>query len=287
MTAAAPATAGPEASTGPGSHTPRADRVLIIGCGALARELRRLAEFNAAAQIDVEDAGAHDPGTGGRAELNAAVQIDVECLPARLHNRPEQIAPAVRRRLREAKAGGAYRTILVGYMDCGTGGLLDRVCAEEGVQRLPGAHCYEMYAGAETFAGLQDPEPGTFYLTDYLVRHFDRLILDGLGITEHPELLEMYFGNYTRVVHMAQTDDPGLADQARRAAARLGLRCERIVTGLDELHRHVVELSSPPQARAGTPSPSRALHHQEEPSSAPANTPAHRDGRRPVGAAAA
>ena len=160
-----------------------------------------------------------------------------------MHNRPEQIPEAVRRRVRAAKATGAFRTILVGYMDCGTGGLLDRLCSEEGVERLDGAHCYEMYAGPDVFAGLQDAEPGTFYLTDYLVRHFDRLIMKGLGISEHPELLEMYFGNYTRVVHLAQTDDDRLARAAEQAAARLGLRCERILTGIGGLQRQVVKLA--------------------------------------------
>ena len=198
---------------------PRPSKVLVIGCGALVRELREIAA------------------------LNGSTHLEVECLPAILHNRPERIPDAVRRRVRVAKARGAYRTIIVGYMDCGTGGLLDRVCSEEGVERLPGAHCYELYAGTEAFAGLQDVEPGTFYLTDYLVRHFDRLIMEGLGIAEHPELLEAYFGNYTRVVHLAQADDDRLARAAERAAARLGLRCERIVTGIGGLEGRIVELA--------------------------------------------
>ncbi len=189
--------------TGGAATEPPQDRVLVIACGALAREL---------------------------GEITATVDgLDFECLPARLHNRPEQIPEAVRRRIRAAR--GMYDTIVVGYMDCGTGGLLDRVCAEEGVERLPGAHCYELYAGSQVFADLHEAEPGTFYLTDYLVRHFDRLILQGLGIGEHPELLDVYFGNYTRVVHLAQEPDRDLEAGARRAAASLGLRYERIVTG--------------------------------------------------------
>ena len=198
---------------------PQPPRVLIIGCGALVRELQEVANRN-----------------GGE-------HFKVECLPAILHNRPEQIPEAVRRRVRAAKATGAFRTILVGYMDCGTGGLLDRVCAEEGVERLGGPHCYELYAGADTFAGLQDAEVGTFYLTDYLVRHFDRLIMRGLGLSAHPQLREMLFGNYTRVVHLAQTDDDGLARAAEQAAARLGLRCERIFTGIGGLRRQIVTLA--------------------------------------------
>ncbi|MYB28861.1 MAG: DUF1638 domain-containing protein [Acidimicrobiaceae bacterium] len=198
---------------------PHPSKVLVIGCGALVRELREVAA------------------------LNGSKHLDVECLPAIMHNRPEQIPDAVRRRIRAAKDRGAYRTILVGYMDCGTGGRLDRVCSEEGVERLPGAHCYELYAGTDAFAGLQEAEPGTFYLTDYLVRHFDRLIMQGLGISRHPELLEAYFGNYTRVIHLAQADDDRLARAAQHAAARLGLRCERILTGIGGLERHIVELS--------------------------------------------
>ena len=121
---------------------PQPSKVLIIGCGALVRELRDVAALNG---------GAH---------------LEVECLPAIMHNRPDRIPDAVRRRVRSARARGAYRTILVGYMDCGTGGLLDRVCSEEGVERLPGNHCYELYAGTDAFAALHEAEPGTFYLTD-------------------------------------------------------------------------------------------------------------------------
>ncbi len=201
-------------------------RVLVIGCGALVRELRAVAD------------------------LNGREHLQVECLPAIMHNRPEQIPDAVRRRVRSAKDRGTYSTILVGYMDCGTGGLLDRVCSEEGVERLPGAHCYELYAGAKAFAGLQEAEPGTFYLTDYLVRHFDRVIMQGLGISQHPELLEAYFGNYTRVIHLAQTDDDRLARAAQQAADRLGLRCERIFTGIGGLERPIVELAAAAGAEA-------------------------------------
>ncbi|MCY3648841.1 MAG: DUF1638 domain-containing protein [Acidimicrobiaceae bacterium] len=197
---------------------PHPSKVLVIGCGALVRELREVAA------------------------LNGSKHLEVECLPAIMHNRPERIPDAVRRRVRVAKARGAYSTIIVGYMDCGTGGLLDRVCAEEGVERLPGAHCYELYTGTDAFADLQEAEPGTFYLTDYLVRHFNRLIMEGLGISQHPELLEAYFGNYTRVVHLAQADDDRLARAAEQAAARLGLRCERIVTGIEGLERPIVQL---------------------------------------------
>ena len=189
-------------------------RLLIIACGALARELAEITR-----RFD---------------------HITVQCLPAKLHNRPEKIPEAVRQRVRTARAQGDADTILVGYMDCGTGGLLDRVCAEEGVERLPGAQCYELFAGSDRFTNWQDEEPGTFYLTDYMVRHFDRIVMDGLGITAHPQLRDAYFGNYTRVVYLAQTDDPHLASRAASSAARLGLRCERVFTGFGGLEQHTL-----------------------------------------------
>lgn len=160
--------------------------------------------------------------------------MDLTCLPATLHNRPERIPEAVRSRIRRARADG-YDRLFVAYADCGTGGLLDRVLEEEDVPRLEGAHCYEVYAGREAFAGLGEEEPGTFYLTDFLARNFERLVIRGLGLDRHPELLPLYFGNYTRVVYLAQTDDPALTAAARRGARRLGLRFERRFTGYGEL----------------------------------------------------
>ena len=183
---------------------------LVIGCGALAHELVELTR---------------------RAGLPA---MDLTCLPASLHNRPERIPGAMAARIRRARADG-YERIFVAYADCGTGGLLDRVLEEEGVARLEGAHCYEVYAGRAAFAALHDAEPGTFYLTDYLVRNFERLVVRGLGIDRHPELLPLYFGNYRRLVYLAQVDDPALTARAEAAAERLGLAFERRVTGLGEL----------------------------------------------------
>jgi len=196
------------------------DRVLVVACGALAKELRHLiASFER--------------------EGNSPA-IDLECLPAKLHNRPELIPEAVRERVRAAR--DRYRSILVGYADCGTGGLLDKVCQEEGVERLPGPHCYELYAGAEAFAQLQEQELGTLYLTDYLVRHFERLILEGLGILDHPELQDVYFKNYTRLVYLSQEHDPDLDRLARQAADRLGLRFEKVVAGYGGLVDALVEI---------------------------------------------
>jgi hypothetical protein len=165
--------------------------------------------------------------------------MDLTCLPASLHNRPEQIPSALAARIRLARAQG-YDQIFVAYADCGTGGLLDRMLETEpaaaGIARLEGAHCYEVYAGRAAFASLHDAEPGTFYLTDYLVRNFDRLVVSGLGLDRHPELLPIYFGNYRRLVYLAQTDDADLTTRAEAAAARLGnLAFERRLAGLGEL----------------------------------------------------
>lgn len=197
------------------------DRPLVIGCGALARELVALTR---------------------RAGLP---EVDLTCLPATLHNRPERIPEAVRARIRKARAAGR-EALFVAYADCGTGGLLDRVLEQEGVARLEGAHCYEIYAGRAAFAAMSEAEPGTFYLTDFLARNFDRLVVRGLGIDRHPELLPLYFGNYSRVVFLAQTDDPALTALARRGARRLGLRFERRLTGHGELAPAMAAL------RAGT-----------------------------------
>ncbi|HXG25860.1 MAG TPA: DUF1638 domain-containing protein [Candidatus Binatia bacterium] len=184
---------------------------LVIGCGALANELVELTR---------------------RVGLPA---MDLTCLPAHLHNRPEKIPAAVQLRIRRARAEG-YDRIFIAYADCGTGGLLARMVEQEGVAMLEGAHCYEVYAGRAAFAALHDAEPGTFYLTDYLVRNFDRLVVRGLGLDRHPELLSVYFGHYRRLVYLAQADDPELTARAEAAAARLGgLAFERRLVGLGEL----------------------------------------------------
>lgn len=190
-------------------------RLLLIACGALARELVEVVRAN---------------GLGN---------VTVACLPAELHNEPDRIPQAVRTRVEAGRRD--FDQILVAYADCGTGGRLDAVCAELGVERLPGAHCYELFAGREVFAALHEREPGTFYLTDYLARNFDRLVMGSLGLDRHPQLLPTYFGNYRRLVHLAQTDDPALDAAARRAAARLGLQHERRATGYGLLAPLVVD----------------------------------------------
>jgi hypothetical protein len=182
---------------------------LVIACGALVRELRAVLERSALADA-----------------------VDVEYLPAPLHNRPERIVPAIAERLTSVPVD---RPVVLGYADCGTGGLLDEfiATAEHTISRLPGAHCYEFFAGSERFAELHADELGTFYLTDFLARHFDALIWKGLGLDEHPELLPMYFGNYRRVVLLVQQPDPDVTAAAAIAADRLGLELAVEHTGLD------------------------------------------------------
>jgi hypothetical protein len=182
-----------------------APRTLLIACGALAREVRALTE------------------------LNGWTHLDLTCLPAKLHNRPERIPAAVRAKIRANR--GRYERILVLYGDCGSGGELDRVLAEEGVERIEGPHCYAFYRGVDAFLAEAEAEPGCFYLTDFLVRHFHRLVIQGLGIDRHPELLPLYFGNYTKLVYLAQTADPDLERKAKAAALRLGLAYEQRTTG--------------------------------------------------------
>ena len=191
--------------------------ILIIACGALAREINALRKANDWA-------------------------FDVKCLAPELHNHPQRIAPAVRERIRAHR--GQYRAIFVAYAECGTMGQLDQVLAEEGVERLPGAHCYELYAGAATFAELADAEPGTFYLTDFLTRHFERLVIRGLGIDRHPELAMEYFRHYRKLLYLAQERSGALMEQARQAAARLGLAFEYRFTGYGELGTRLATLAA-------------------------------------------
>jgi hypothetical protein len=190
----------------PGRGGPR--RVLVIACGALAREILSLRD----------------------GPLGA---FDVTCLPAQLHNRPAKIPDAVRAKIRDKRAD--YDEILCLYGDCGTGGELDRVLVEEGVARIDGPHCYSFYAGAAAYDALVEEELGTFFLTDFLARHFDTLVYKGLGLDRHPELRDAYFGHYRKLVYLAQSDDAEADAKAEAAAARLGLAYERRFTGLGGL----------------------------------------------------
>ena len=183
--------------------------ILVIACGALAREIAALRR------------------------VNHWTALDVRCLPAELHNRPERIAPAVRDEIRAQR--DRYRAIFVAYGECGTAGQLDAVLAEEGVERIPGAHCYQFLAGAQVFEELCEAEPGTFYLTDFLLRHFDRLVIRGLGLDRHPELAQDYFRHYRKLVYLAQTRVPSAVERAKQIAERMGFAFEHRFTGYGEL----------------------------------------------------
>ena len=184
-------------------------RILLIACGALAREI-----------LDLKAA-------------NGWTHLDLTCLPANLHLYPEKITAAVRAAV--AKHRNNYDDIFVVYADCGTGGLLQTACAEMGVQMVAGPHCYSFFEGNARFAKTSETEITTFYLTDFLVRQFDAFIIKPMGLDRHPELRDMYFGNYEKLVYQAQTDDPALTEKAKTCAETLGLTFERRFTGYGDL----------------------------------------------------
>ncbi|MBT5797745.1 MAG: DUF1638 domain-containing protein [Porticoccaceae bacterium] len=184
-------------------------KLLVIACGALAHEivwLQRLNNWN---------------------------QIELQCLDAELHNRPKLIPQNLRDKIQENL--GQYQSIFVAYADCGTGGEIDRVLEEENIERLPGAHCYSFYATEERFSELAEQELGTFYLTDFLVEHFDRIMIKGLKLDRHPELRDQYFANYTRVIYLSQRQDAELVNKAKVAAEFLGLGFRHLHTGYGDL----------------------------------------------------
>ena len=190
--------------------------VLIIACGALAKEIVELQR------------------------LNGWSHVIIQCLPAELHNRPQQIPDAVEAIIHECR--DAYAHLFVAYADCGTGGALDKLLQRHGIERLPGAHCYEFYAGSQAFAALAECEPASFYVTDFLARHFDRLVKQGLGLDRHPELMPEYFGNYKRLVYLSQSESAQLEKAAREHADYLGLAFEHRHTGLVPVGRDIGEL---------------------------------------------
>ncbi len=189
-------------------------KTALIVCGALAREVLALKEKH-------------------------NWDVDLLGVASLLHNTPDRIPGAVRQRIHEARKN--YERVIVVYGDCGTGGMLDRMLSEEGVERVAGPHCYEMYANG-TYDSLMAEAPGTFFLTDYLVQSFDHLVLEGLGIDRHPELRQDYFANYTRVVYLAQREDPELQERAKWAADSLGLPLEVRRTGYGKLETRLMEL---------------------------------------------
>lgn len=186
-----------------------AGRVLIIACGALAREILML-----------KAAGGWD-------------HMDLTCLPAILHNHPEKITAAVE--AAALKHRGDYSDIFVAYGDCGTGGELAALCDRMGLAMVPGPHCYAFFEGIETFAARAEEEFTAFYLTDFLARQFEAFVIRPLGLDRHPELRDAYFGHYEKLVYLAQTEDPALTGLARSAAERLGLAFERRQTGYGDL----------------------------------------------------
>lgn len=187
------------------------EQVLVIACGALAREIDDLKR------------------------LHGWDHLHLSCLDAKLHHRPALIPARLREKIRRNKH--KYDRIYVGYADCGTRGEIDRVIEQEGpgIERLPGVHCYQFFAGHERFARIADAEPGTFYLTDFLAQHFDRFVIEPLKLDQHPELFDAYFGNYRRVVYLSQLKDAGLLRAAKTAAKRLGLEFEHVHCGYGEL----------------------------------------------------
>jgi hypothetical protein len=191
-------------------------KTALIACGALAREVLYLKEKH-------------------------GWEVEVFGVASLLHNEPERLPAAIRRRIQEARQ--RYDRVIVVYGDCGTGGLLDKMLAKEGVERVAGPHCYEMYANG-TYERIMAEDPGTFFLTDYLVGSFDHLVLEGLGIDRHPELRDEYFRNYNRVVYLAQRDEPALVERARWAAESLGLPLEVHRTGYGLLESRLLALLS-------------------------------------------
>ena len=185
------------------------DKILILACGALSKEISALIR------------------------LNGWTHLKTRYLPAILHNTPEIIAEQLRFNLQSAQA--KFSRIFIGYADCGTGGEIDSLLDEFGVQRLPGAHCYEFYSGNQSFAGMMDEEPGSFFLTDFLVEAFEKLVWQGMKIDRHPELLQVYFKHYKKLVYLGQTENSELQTQADEIASRLGLKYEYRYTGYGEL----------------------------------------------------
>ncbi len=187
----------------------RTGRVLLIACGALAHEILALKA------------------------ANGWSHLDLQCLPAKLHLWPDRIIPAVEAAVAEAR--GQYAEIFVVYADCGTGGRLFEKCKELGIQMVEGPHCYSFFEGNATFAAKADTEFTAFFLTDFLVRQFDAFVWKPMGLDRHPELRDMYFGNYTKLVYQAQVNDPVLDAKAQECAVRLGLAYERRYTGYGDL----------------------------------------------------
>ena len=192
----------------------KTQKVHVIACGAIAREILAVTRIN---RLD---------------------HIDVHCLPAIYHSYPQKIAPALEEAIVDARARG-FEKIFIGYADCGTGGQIDRICERDGIERLSGPHCYSFFAGNEAFAA-RDDDITSFFLTDFLARQFEAFVIVPLGLDRHPELRDMYFGNYRKVVYLSQEEDPALQSKAKQAAAYLGLDYEYRFTGYGDLGRELL-----------------------------------------------
>lgn len=194
------------------SHSERtnAAKVRVIACGAIAREVLAIKDQH---------------GLG---------HIDLKCLPAIWHVYPDKIAPAMRAAIAEAKAEG-YGKVFIGYAECGTKGELDKICAEEGIERIAGPHCYAFFTGTEKFLKECEHEFTAFYLTDLITRQFEAFVIEPLKFDTHPELIPMIFGNYEKIVYLAQTEDAALQEKAKWAADYLGLAYEYRHTGMGDL----------------------------------------------------
>lgn len=198
------------------------DRLLVIACGMIAREVLAVKE-----QLKLD-------------------HLDLTCLPAEFHFYPDRIAPAMDKAIEKAKAEG-YSNIFVGYADCGTGGMLDRVLEKHGVERMAGPHCFAFYQGMDAYAKVADDDMMSFYMTDFLCRQFDAFFMKPLGLDKHPELIKDYFGNYQKLIYIAQTDDPELDKVAEKAAKMLGLAYERRSTGYGDLTAELARVAAHPE----------------------------------------
>ncbi|MBR0555521.1 DUF1638 domain-containing protein [Ciceribacter sp. L1K23] len=196
------------------------EKVRVIACGAIAREVLAVKEANGLAHLELE------------------------CLPAIWHVYPERIAPALRTKIAEARADGVNR-IFIGYAECGTQGEIDKICLEEGIERIGGPHCYAFFTGTEKFLAECEDEFTAFYLTDLITRQFEAFVIEPLKLDRHPELRDMVFGNYTKIVYLAQTEDPVLQEKAKWAADYLKLDYEYRFTGYGDLERELVAASRP------------------------------------------
>jgi hypothetical protein len=188
----------------------RLQKVHVIACGAIAREVLAISR------------------------INGLDHIDLHCLPAIYHSYPQKIAPALEQAIAEARANG-FEKIFIGYADCGTGGDIDRICEREGIERLSGPHCYSFFAGNEEFAARADQDFTAFFLTDFLARQFEAFVIQPLGLDRHPELKEMYFGNYKKLIYLSQEEDETLQERAKEAADYLGLEYEYRFTSYGDL----------------------------------------------------